>query len=202
MATLILCVCVCIAYFPHSIYLKRQHFNNWFTISQSTYQPQFKHSFKNVLKIQVLVSQSCLTLYDPMDCSLPGSSVHGIFQARVLEWDAIAFSRIWGKELHFVHLCISSHFLVQPALAHCLISSCCCLVAQSCPTLCDPMDCSPPGSSVHGISQARILEWVAISFSRRSSQPRDRIHVSSLAGRFFTSEPPGKLLYLEVGANY
>ena len=40
------------------------------------------------------------------------------------------------------------------------------LVAQSCPTLCDPMDCSPPGSSVHGIFQARILEWVAISFSR------------------------------------
>ena len=41
---------------------------------------------------------------------------------------------------------------------------CCCLVAQSCPTLCDPTDCSPPGSSVHGISQARILEWVATSF--------------------------------------
>ena len=41
----------------------------------------------------------------------------------------------------------------------------CCLVAKSCPPLCDPMDCSPPGSSVHGISQARILEWVAISFS-------------------------------------
>ena len=46
-------------------------------------------------------------------------------------------------------------------------------VAQSCPTLCDPIDCSPPGSSVHGIFQARVLEWVAISFSRGSSQPRD-----------------------------
>ena len=46
-------------------------------------------------------------------------------------------------------------------------------VAQLCPTLCDPMDCSPPGSSIHGILQARILEWVAISFSRGSSQPRD-----------------------------
>ena len=43
---------------------------------------------------------------------------------------------------------------------------------QSCPTLCDPMDCSPPGSSVHGISLARILEWVAISYSRGSSQTR------------------------------
>ena len=46
-------------------------------------------------------------------------------------------------------------------------------VAQSCPTLCDHMDCSQPGSSIHGIFQPRILEWVAISFSRRSSQPRD-----------------------------
>ena len=46
-------------------------------------------------------------------------------------------------------------------------------VAQSCPTLCSPMDCSLPGSSVHGIHQVRILEWVAISFSRGSSQPRD-----------------------------
>ena len=46
-------------------------------------------------------------------------------------------------------------------------------VAQSCPTLCDPMDYSLPGSSVHGIFQARVLEWVAISFSRRASQPRD-----------------------------
>ena len=45
-------------------------------------------------------------------------------------------------------------------------------VAQSCPTHCNPMDCSPPGSSVHGILQARLLEWVAISFSRRSSWPR------------------------------
>ena len=47
------------------------------------------------------------------------------------------------------------------------------LVVQSCPTLCDPMDCSLPGSSVHGIFQARILEWIAISFSKESSQPRD-----------------------------
>ena len=59
-------------------------------------------------------------------------------------------------------------------------------VAQSCPTLCHPVDCSPPGSSVHGILQARILEWVAISFSRGSSWPRDRTQVSCIAGRHFT----------------
>jgi len=51
----------------------------------------------------------------------------------------------------------------------------CCLVAKSCPVLCNP--CSLPGSSVHGILQARILEWVTISFSRRSSQPRDQTHI-------------------------
>ena len=55
--------------------------------------------------------------------------------------------------------------------------------AQLCPTLCDPMDCSPPGSSVHGILQARILEWVTIPFSRGSSQPRNRTQVSCIGGR-------------------
>ena len=60
------------------------------------------------------------------------------------------------------------------------------LVAQSCLTLCDPLDCSLPGSFVHGILQARILEWVAISFFRGSSQPRDWTRVSRIAGRFFT----------------
>ena len=62
----------------------------------------------------------------------------------------------------------------------CCIGFCCknkvnqlCTCAQSCPTLCEPMDCSPTGSSVHGIFQARILEWVSISFSRESSQPRN-----------------------------
>ena len=59
-------------------------------------------------------------------------------------------------------------------------------VAQSCPTLCDLMDCSPPGSSVHWIFQAWILEWVAISFSRGSSRPRDRTLVSRIVGRCFT----------------
>ena len=54
------------------------------------------------------------------------------------------------------------------------------LVAQSCPTLCDPMECSLPGFSVQGILQARILEWVAIPFSRGSSRPRDRIWVSCI----------------------
>ena len=60
------------------------------------------------------------------------------------------------------------------------------LVAQLCPTLCDPMTCNPPGSSVHGVFQVRILEWVAVPFSRWSSRPRDQTWVSCIAGRFFT----------------
>ena len=57
---------------------------------------------------------------------------------------------------------------------------------QSCPTLSDPRGCSPPGSSVPGILRARPLQWVAVLFSRGSSQPRDRTQVSRMAGRFFT----------------
>ena len=78
---------------------------------------------------------------DPMDCSLAGSSVHGVFQARVLEWGAIDFSK------------------TSVAAAAAAKSP------QSCPTLCDPIDGSPPGSAIPGILQARTLEWVAISFS-------------------------------------
>ena len=69
------------------------------------------------------------------------------------------------------YCCLASSFLLNE-------------VAQSCPTLCNPMDCSRTVSSVHGIYQARILEWVAISF--RSSQPRDWTQVSHIVGRRFT----------------
>ena len=84
---------------------------------------------------------------------------------------------IWNFAFHALY----SHYLWQwkPTLNVVLIS-------QLCPTLCDSMDCSLPGSSVHGISQARILEWEAISFSRGSSWPRDQTQVSCIAGRFFT----------------
>ena len=63
---------------------------------------------------------------------------------------------------------------------------CCFSVTKPCPTHCDPMDCSPPGSPVHGILQARILEWVAMLSSRESYQPRNWTQVSRIAGEFFT----------------
>ena len=68
----------------------------------------------------------------------------------------------------------------------CVCVCVCVLVAQLCLTLCDPMDCNPLGFSVHGFLQARILEQVAISFSRGSSWPMDETQVSCMAGRFFT----------------
>ena len=79
--------------------------------------------------------QSCPTLCDLLDHGPPGSSVHGILQARVLQWVAISFSshKLWSEWSE---------------------------VTQSCPTECNPKDCSLPGSSVHGIFQATVLEWV------------------------------------------
>ena len=69
-------------------------------------------------------------------------------------------------------------------------------VAQPCPTLCGPVACSQPGSSVYGILQARILEWVAIPFSKGSSSLRDQIQVSCIAGRSLPSEPLRKPIYV------
>ena len=125
------------------------------------------------------VIQSYLTLCDPMDHSPPGSSVHGILQARILEWVAISNSSgstqtrkqtlisciSWiGRRilylLHHLHACMLSHFSYVWLFE----------------TL-----CSPPGSSVHRIHQARILKWVAISFSREYSWLRDQTHVSHVS---------------------
>ena len=132
--------------------------------------------------------QLCLTLCNPMDCSSLGSSVHEISQAKILEWVAMPSSRgpFWPRAwTHFPCISCTAHrfFTSEPPGNLCKI---CVLVTQSCPTLCDPIHYSPPGSSVYGDFQARILEWVAISFSRRSSQPRDRTQVSHIVGRRFT----------------
>ena len=83
---------------------------------------------------------------------------------------------------------INTHLALKSLLPSVQMSSCAvlCLVTQSCLTFCNPMDCSPPGSSVHEIFQARILDWVAMPSFRGSSQPRDRTQVSHIAGRFFT----------------
>ena len=72
-------------------------------------------------------------------------------------------------------------------------------VAQSCLTLCNPMDCSLPGSSVHGIFQAIVLEWIAISFSRGSSQPRDQTWVSRVVKQpLYRLRHQGMLMYINI----
>ena len=131
-----------------------------------------------------------------MDCSPPGSSVHGIPQARILEWVAMPSSQGSSQSKPRTHVfyvsCIGRLVLYhQRHLGSPLSYRCVCLcvrakLLQSCPTLCNPMDCSLPGSSVHGILQARIVEWVAMPSSQGCSQPRDRTQVSCIASRFFT----------------
>ena len=133
------------------------------------------------------MSKSC----DHMDCSLLGYSVCGILQARILEWVAISFSR--GSSFAYTNLDEQDPYLIiQPHLTSerdRFRSVCFCApFLQLCLRLCNPMDCKPPGSSVHGILLTRILEWVSMPFSRRSSQPRHQIHIScipSITGGFF-----------------
>ena len=94
--------------------------------------------------------------------SLPGSSVLGIFQARILEWVAISFSRVSSRPRNWTQVSsIAGKFLTNWAIRE----------AER-PILCDPMDHRPSDSSVYRFLQARILEWVAISSSRGSSQTR------------------------------
>ena len=77
----------------------------------------------------------------------------------------------------------------------CVCVCVCVLVTQLCPTLCDSVDCSLPGFYVHGILQARILEWAAIPVSSRSSRPRDQTLVSCIVGRFFTIWATGRHIH-------
>ena len=148
-----------------------------------------------------LVTKSCPTLLRPHGGS-PGSSIHWISQTKILEWVVISFSRgsSWARdgscvscigrlilfhwtnwEAHInVYLIDNNPWCVR------LNSDCITLVlvAQLCPTFCDPMYSSPPGSSVHEILQAKILECIAILFSKGSSRHRDQTWVSCIIGRW------------------
>ena len=129
-----------------------------------------------------VVSDSVTYSYGP-----PGSSAHGILQARILKWIAMPFFRrcSWPRDQTQVS-CISC--TGRWVLYLCKNESVSLSVMSN---SFEPMDCSLPGSSFHGILQARILKWIAISFSRRSSQPSGWTHISCLAGIFFTTKPPG-----------
>ena len=126
--------------------------------------------------LKVSVAQSGLTLCNPMDNSLLVSSVHGIFQARIQGWGV---GQGWGLSFSsprdlpdpgikprvlYPRMQVDSLSSELPGKLKVKV-----VVDESSLILCGPMDCSPPGSSVQGILQERILEWVAISFSRASS---------------------------------
>ena len=133
--------------------------------------------------VSVLVVSSLLRVQlIPMDCSPLHSSVHGILQTNILEWVAMPSFRgsCWPSDWTQVS-CIADRFFTFWATRETpfVVKV---KVAQSCLTLCYPME-----YTVHGILQARILEWVAFPFSRGSSQPRDRTQVSCIVGEFFTS---------------
>ena len=91
--------------------------------------------------------------------------------------------RIFHAQLKITFILL---FWMEYYIPTCFIGESESAVSQLCPTLCDHMGCSLPGSSVHGIFQAIVLEWIAISFSRGSSQPRDRTQVSRVVDRCFT----------------
>ena len=145
--------------------------------------------FFTIWATKVKVAQSYVTLCDPMEYT-----AHGILQARTLEWVAYPFSNRSSQPRNRTGVsCIAGGFFTSWATTvaekikeiKMWKTDRCCLVTKLYPTLCNPMYCSLPGSSIHGISQARILDWVAMSFSRGSSWPRDRTQVSRIAGRCF-----------------
>ena len=127
---------------------------------------------------------SHVQLWDPMDCSPAGFSVHGILQARILEWVAMPFSRgsSWPRDWTCISCssCIAGRFFTaEPPGNPQLSTAAAAKSLQSCPTLCNPIDGSLPGSPVPGILQARILEWVAFSFSNAWKW---KVKVKSLSG--------------------
>ena len=137
------------------------------------------------VKSESELAQSCLTVSDPMDCSLPGSSIHGFSRQEYWSGVPVPSPRIYTTMCKTIITTVSTSSKVtfMSAMTHLKLERradyqqvrnftqahfllCVCAKSlQLCPTMCDPIDGSPPGSPVPGILQARTLEWVAISFS-------------------------------------
>ena len=120
----------------------------------------------------------------------PSNEYSGLISFRIDRFDLLAVQETLKTLLQYHSskssiLWYSAFFIVELSHPYTTAGKTVKVKVKSCPTLCDPVDCNPPGSSVHGILQARILEWVAISFSRGSSQPRDQTRVSRIVGRRF-----------------
>ena len=157
----------------------RLHINHFWSHLRSTISPTCKNvGFSQKLTTEELTQ--CDSTPSPTTLSVWS---HTYFMQKRSYYSAPscdAFCPLWlqihllyFQGLPFLGLAYSSYFCLNPLLSR-EKKKVKVLVTQSCPTLCDPIDCSLPGCSVHGILQAKILEWVAISHSRRSSQPRDQ----------------------------
>ena len=112
-----------------------------------------------------------------------------LFTAVFLNWPIDQLCRVFNHWIYVMNFPYSDSKLINNFFDNNIGFLYSCLLAKLC-LFCDAMDHSPPGFSVHGISQARILEWVGISFSRDSSWPKDWTQVSYIAGEFFTTESP------------
>ena len=160
------------------------------------------------------------TLCNPMDCSPPGSSVQGIFPGKNsgvgchfllqgifhtqgIEPASSVSPALQADSLLLTHPISSNssfylgHSLFWITILYQFVCTVPCSVAQVCPTLYNPVNCSPPGSSAYGSFQARIMEWVAISYSSGSSQPRDQTGISCITTGKPTNTGMSSLLLLQ-----
>ena len=122
---------------------------------------------------------SCLG--NPMDREASQATVHGSHTDGPDWAPTHAYINCTPHTVHYILMTLTL-----------VLEVCCCLVTKLCSPLFHPMDCSLPGSSIHGISQARILEWVAISFSTGSSWPGSQTCITCISSKFLTTEPLGK----------
>ena len=159
--------------------------NPWTAACQASLSLTISRSLPKFMSFASVVPSSHLILWHPL-LLLPSI----LLSIREILFTCLTITSSYCGTVHFLHhrkFCSQCHseefslcYLINSK--HESESE----VIQSCPTLCNPMDCSLPGSSVHGIFQATVLEWVAISFSRGFSWPRDRTWVSHIVGRRFT----------------
>ena len=149
---------------------------------------------KNTIKWELLASQVYRWENWGLEKLSNVSSGHAVGEDELDSWVCSLNSKLCCFSMAILFDFYSNFFTI-------LLLHMCVLAPQLCPTLCDPMDCSPPGSSVPGILQAKILEWAANPLSRGSSLPRDGTQVSCVAGRFFTIGAIGEALFIIYSAS-
>ena len=152
----------------------------WYWISKDQGNYQSKDQVSRKCSIRLCVPLRHLDHFDGFRCCHLNLCSH-FSPIKVTLLKLITFAKLHNSWSSFQHSLLPWWWGMPTGMFYPVL----CLVTQSCQTLCDPMDCSPPGSSVFGVLQARILEWVVIPFSKGSPQPRDGTQVSCMASRYF-----------------